>query len=716
MEPLWYKDPAHYLGGVIEYLRDADPEAPVPVLAGGAAGYDPVARFGGRPAPSTHGPGPASHGDLEREALLLARRLPGTNCPVVAQRDDPFLAVAAVHAVRHGRPLQVVDDLQGLCRVLAQSDSLPGSVTIAAHPALLDAPALYRLQLAAERGGSRGAVVSVPYGVLTGASLASASLLPLKSSGPLPLSGEDVLLFGCTGVPTVHQDGVLHVLDRAAVQREGLHWLRKSTIRCLGAYGHGNEDIVYCGPDVLCSGCDAEPGGVAATARVPHCRRGHPCHRALRDHLGVQTLRAEVVALFSCLGVAPAGNNLEAEASIGMRALDGWARAVVASFRTHFARPPVLTLFLLLLNSGRPLGECVLVCNNAVVSARDDLPPFLLAGDPELRFVPRPAAAQALASVPVPPGLEGADLYLTAEDAGEASAGATEFALVPEGGGWTALAWGAPGSTAPPRLKVTTVPPVPGHILRAASSFAADYKVLETINRPAAAAAKGQASQVTTLAVSLSRALSEARHTVRGYEQARRSGARLRTAYLELGRSVMRHLLSRTAAGSLIFLDDYRAAFDVEEQSVLLEEASPCGHPATRCLLRLRLGPPARRETVSCSRCGVVVDRPWGGPLRLEIDSGGTIRDGVVAVRLVAHNQGGDPLEGWIGAAAELRGSRGGVWGPEHLTLGPGERWVQSIPWPGLEGLPPDVYLFSAYACIGLELYQSQRFRYLSGQ
>ncbi|HEX2095057.1 MAG TPA: hypothetical protein VHG28_21840 [Longimicrobiaceae bacterium] len=159
------------------------------------------------------------------------------------------------------------------------------------------------------------------------------------------------------------------------------------------ACADGGAGTVLCG---LRAGAASDPWerpGVLA------CGRGLPCPRGPRP-VPLARFRSLALMVGSCNGLRLADSALDPDFNLGLSFVDGGGAAYVSSLFCNVGSDVCTDLFSAAMASGRTLGETVLLANTFLAAAGMEHPAFWTIGDPLFRLVRVPAATA--------PGMEGA--------------------------------------------------------------------------------------------------------------------------------------------------------------------------------------------------------------------------------------------------------------------------------------------------------------------
>jgi hypothetical protein len=305
---------------------------------------------------------------------------------VIACGDDSLRDAALALGRALGRPVETADISAGWLGTAAD----PTSVLLFARRGACSAEMVRDWVSSALRRG-------VPLGFVLAAGQADADYQVRKTllAHTRMVAGDDAVIDAVNGY--CGQAGELDV-----ARPERLTEVLAAQWRVLAIGGHSDLSHMSLGSHVICGA--AEPEQVDGTLLADGCDPGTGrCRRKLgfqRTSVPAQSLRAAVVALMGCSSFDLTAGEYPSSNSLCASTLSGQPFAVVGTLGLLYADFDAARQFVRTLADGLTLGAAVLSLNRA-----HQIPSgygFALAGDPALRFAPRPATAGAAAPAASP--------------------------------------------------------------------------------------------------------------------------------------------------------------------------------------------------------------------------------------------------------------------------------------------------------------------------
>ena len=281
-------------------------------------------------------------------------------------------------------------ELPGLCHL---SSALEAAGPIESAMLFVD-EAQYSLDLCVELV-EIGASLDLPVGILPlpsdvrAAEAAARRLIRLRSA-----SRSEGIAFYCdfsAGPP-----GGLRVGYGREQAQEFLELLEGSGLSAAVLHCHGNGADFRLGRRALCVQADTlSPPPPRPGEHSLSCQAGGPCrleHKGMQELVGASRIRADIIVLLSCMGVAPSDGVLPWRFLLAHALLRGeWVQAVLASYRINTNSPSLGVATTTLLAQGCPLGQ--LAANINSLSPAGGC--YLCLGDPELSILVEGATERA---------------------------------------------------------------------------------------------------------------------------------------------------------------------------------------------------------------------------------------------------------------------------------------------------------------------------------
>jgi hypothetical protein len=158
---------------------------------------------------------------------------------------------------------------------------------------------------------------------------------------------------------------------------------------------HGRADHMGFGDSALCGDVAAWSGlstGAAAGPRVPQCAHGLGCFLT-GPRVPVSRLPTDILVLYSCTSGHVGSDMYERDFNIALAAVEGPARAIVATSRPMADQGWEVPLITALIRAGMPVGTVAAILNQAYRERVGVPAAYLVIGDPDVRMAPGQAAS-----------------------------------------------------------------------------------------------------------------------------------------------------------------------------------------------------------------------------------------------------------------------------------------------------------------------------------
>lgn len=340
--------------------------------------------------------------------------------------------------------------------------------------------------------------------------------------------------------------------------------------------GHGHADRLYLGTEAVRANADGRGGGILTPNQFP----------------------AALVFLNSCFSAQATQGSLPPSERLGVNWFWSGARAVIGSTGVNVASDAEALMFLELLSTGLPVGVAVSHVNSFLRDAGIDVGPYLLIGEPRLRFAmpwvdgnPR----EAVHSLRSGEGLA----------AGEAAEG-ERFFWRKRSGAVLMFGWDSPrprGNEARP-IDLSDL----GSRLRSHDeAVGCGVRALRRLRIDLEPVA-GLVREMETSVTAASRALARGSYDAGAAAEAERRIAGLDRTLAALQKRILVDLCRRIAHGPFVFHERYRPGFLVRHAYWMI--CPRCRGQARRCILQHVASLDDRRRQVFCVQCGVLSDEP----------------------------------------------------------------------------------------------------------
>ena len=288
--------------------------------------------------------------------------------------DAKYVPLAALYSGRTGRRLVTVHTFADAINTLASEVT-----AVLIGPAVdINYQNVCQLQRAAyERFHTTGWTGGV--GIFTGRDLAHTSAFIAKQFMSYRASGTAVIVPGANTFPDMAD---AELFTRANISAERLRALFTSVLQQAYILGHGTDDFIYLGEDVLCG--RVRNDAPYAPGELPRCVYDGRCLKD-GDIMTADEFRAQLLVADTCMGFKTYNAAFSNDFSIGLALLDGWVQTYIATNKLKSGGPDELFLFSILARLGFPIGAIVTLVNAYLASAGIDEFTYLLMGDPTRR-------------------------------------------------------------------------------------------------------------------------------------------------------------------------------------------------------------------------------------------------------------------------------------------------------------------------------------------
>jgi hypothetical protein len=356
---------------------------PLPVHASSAA-TQRLVREAGLELPTWERPLPSSEGRSAEDVIdawEVPRFADSGRGHVIAGRDSSLAWPAIVFAAVHGRSIALVDDVTSA--IAPAAARAPSSITVWLAPEQITWT--LTSALLSKHDSSR-----IPFGFVTGRNPIEVWSWLFRRSLATELYRDyrGILVVDDDAARDTEMPAKADVFAHDEVDSERFEQFSQRSDDVALMRLHSRESCGRLGTGLLCGRAEHEPDDWSNRV-VPGCAGGRPCiwtaDPRFSGMLEIGKMRAAHLVIASCASLRLAHAMTDFYYSLGLTAFAGTARSYVSATRMVCSGQQMLALATQLVLMGESIGCLTLHMNEFLEHTRNDLPTFVMLGDPEDR-------------------------------------------------------------------------------------------------------------------------------------------------------------------------------------------------------------------------------------------------------------------------------------------------------------------------------------------